>query len=119
MKKDSVDRLNIKSGIQTEEFKRPDHPDFQTGSELAAKKFSGYRMNSLTDAAEIWLEGVVKAIITKDDLDKDGQAVNKAMSEVFMLDRILPDTPEARLLGRFNDDEANRKSDIVIVQSIN
>ena len=41
----------------TEDFKRPDHPDFMTSSELAKIHFSGIRHNSINDYMEFWIEG--------------------------------------------------------------
>lgn len=43
-----------------EEFKRPDHTDFMTSSELRAKEFSGVRLNSITQNQELWIRGIIK-----------------------------------------------------------
>lgn len=45
---------------KTENFKRPNHPDFATTSELKASQFSGIRHNSLTDYMQIWVVGEVR-----------------------------------------------------------
>ena len=45
---------------KTEEFKRPDHTDFMTSSELQKAEFTGSRHNSLTDTIEIWVLGDLK-----------------------------------------------------------
>lgn len=42
---------------KSEEFKRPDHNDFLTSTELKKAKFSGVRHNSITDMQEIWILG--------------------------------------------------------------
>lgn len=43
-----------------EDFRRPDHPDFQDSSELAKAGFSGMRHNSISDYVELWVDGVKK-----------------------------------------------------------
>lgn len=82
-----------------EDFKRPNHPDFMTGSELSEMKFSGLRSNSITNDSEIWLEGEVVSRVTVAQLAQDPMAISKAMEEVFALQgkaEIRPDIPELR-----------------------
>lgn len=43
-----------------EDFKRPNHTDFMTSSELSKIKFSGIRKNSISGCIEMWLEGEKK-----------------------------------------------------------
>lgn len=47
------------SKAKTEEFKRPNHHDFMTTTELKAARFSGSRNNSLTQMIEIWVDGEI------------------------------------------------------------
>jgi len=79
-----------------EDFKRPNHLDFMTASELKAAKFSGLRHNSLTDDAEIWILGDLTRLITKAEVMQNPHAINQAMEEVFALHKVLPDIPELR-----------------------
>lgn len=120
MTKDKIDRLNVKVSKEqrTEEYKRSGHPDFMTAKELKDSNFSGLRSNSITNNAEIWMLGELRAVVTPYDLDKDPQAINKAFENLFMLDNILPDTEQARLYGRYRDEEANSKSLILLPDNI-
>ena len=43
-----------------EDFRRPDHTDFMTSSELKAIEFSGIRANSLSSCQELWIRGEIK-----------------------------------------------------------
>lgn len=100
---------------KTEDFKRPTHPDFMDSAELRAIKWSGMRQNNLSNCAEVWLLGECKKSISPADLVKDPHAVQKAMSEIFMLDRILPDTPQARAYGKDKDTQDNNESKIILL----
>lgn len=82
-----------------EDFKRPDHPDFWDSKELAANRWSGFRHNSLTNHAELWVDGVLKASISPEAVRLDPLAMNKAYEEIFCLPHVLPDTPECREWG--------------------
>jgi hypothetical protein len=82
-----------------EGFTRSDHPDFKDSTELKKEKFSGLRMNSLTNCAEIWLLGNLEASITPGDLAYNPNKVNEEMERVFALEKVMPDTPEGRRLG--------------------
>lgn len=93
---------------EMDDFKRPDHPDFMDSAELRKIKWSGYRMNKLTNDAEIWLKGEVKAAISPNQLAIDPQAVNKAMADIFALDEAMPDTPEARAYIKARNDKADK-----------
>ena len=71
---------NIKKQ-ETEEFKRPNHPDFMTSAELRAAEWSGMRKNELALCYEIWIVGEVKKSIPfKEATD---EALAKAHVEVF------------------------------------
>jgi len=69
-------------------FKRPDHPDFNTESELRKKQWSGVRINSLTRDWEIWIEGERKAY----GPEKDKAAFEKAYADVFGLEHVVTST---------------------------
>lgn len=81
-----------------EDFKRPNHYDFMDSSELKKAKFTGLRHNSITDSAEIWIEGEIRKIVTFAEVALDPLAINKAYEEVFCLEEVLPDNYELRKL---------------------
>ena len=66
-------------------FKRPDHPDFHTSSELQKNQFSGVRKNDLTREWEIWTVGDLRA---HGPLENQ-EAFMKAYQEVFALDSVV------------------------------
>lgn len=82
---------------EMEDFKRPNHPDFQTTTELSKDKFSGIRHNSLTDEAEIWVLGNLEARVSHADIAFNPLAINQAIEKVFALKEIMPDTLDAKL----------------------
>ena len=45
--------------MEIEDFKRPNHPDFMTASELKKAGWNGIRTNSVTEDIECWVEGEV------------------------------------------------------------
>lgn len=69
-------------------FKRPDHPDFKTESELRRMEFSGVRINGITRDWEIWIVGERKAYGN----EKDKAAFEKAYADVFGLDEVITST---------------------------
>lgn len=70
---------------QTEEFKRPDHPDFMTSSELKAAKWSGVRQVQLTNCTEFWIEGECVKMVTQQDIKLNPKAIQLAHAELFGL----------------------------------
>lgn len=100
---------------EMEDFKRPTHNDFATAKELRERNFSGMRHNSINDSFELWLMGEIKDSISQEALAVNPNAVQEAMSEVFMLDRILPDHEEARKLGAIKDEVDNLKLEASII----
>jgi len=94
---------------------RPDHPDFKTSSELKKANWSGQRMNTITNCAEIWLMGNLEASISPSDLQANPRAIEQAMSRIFQLDRIMPDHEEARKLGALQDEVDNMKMNAPII----
>lgn len=87
------DSIVIPEGTM-EDFKRSNHPDFATSSELREQGFSGLRHNSLSDNAEIWLLGEVKAAISREAVRIDPHAIDKAFAEIFALNEVRPNLPE-------------------------
>jgi hypothetical protein len=65
-------------------FKRPDHDDFRTHSELKKVEFSGVRHNSVTQEWEIWILGEIRALGPKADVN----AFAAAYEEVFGLEHV-------------------------------
>lgn len=97
MSKQIVDKSSVIIPEGTiEDFKRPNHPDFLTASELKAIKWSGLRHNSLTDDAEIWILGDCMKKVSKAEVQANPQAINYAYEEVFRLWEVQPDDPNLR-----------------------
>lgn len=48
---------------ESENFKRPNHPDFMTSSELKAAQWTGVRQNEISREWEFWIVGEIKARI--------------------------------------------------------
>jgi len=71
-----------------EDFKRPDHTDFMTASELARIKFSGIRHNSITDFMELWVDGERKGDISSHNYVMYPERWAKIVSEAFALGNI-------------------------------
>ena len=65
------------------EFKRPNHPDFMTTSELKKIKWSGLRNNSISGDTEIWIEGEIVKLITAFEKSSNKNAVEEAMQKQF------------------------------------
>ncbi len=68
-----------------EEFKRPDHNDFKTSSELAKDRFSGIRQNSLALTQELWVNGEIKISMAQARVKMDPDAWDREYAEVFGL----------------------------------
>ncbi len=67
-----------------EEFKRPNHSDFMDSSELKKAKFSGVRINQISQSQELWIEGEVKISLSLFDADFRSEW-NRRYSEVLGL----------------------------------
>ena len=74
--------------MKTEDYRRPNHADFQTSSELAKAKFSGSRHNSITDDIEFWILGNLEVKVPASARQLDPRAVEKAMESHFMLKQV-------------------------------
>lgn len=70
---------------KTEEFKRPDHPDFASEGELRKQGFSGVRYNELSGDMEIWLEGERKVVMTVAEMVLNPAKWDAAYADVFGL----------------------------------
>lgn len=75
----------IDPNAKTENFKRSNHNDFATSAELKQRKFSGWRMNSLTGNAELWIEGNLDMEVSGLEIMRDPNAVEKAHAIRFGL----------------------------------
>lgn len=75
----------INPRAKTESYKRSDHADFATSSELKERKFDGWRQNKLMDVVELWVNGEVVRTVTTAELQRDAQACEKVYAEYFKL----------------------------------
>lgn len=92
-----MDKLNKKSLTKVEAFVRPDHYDFMDTAELTKTNFTGYRTNGLTQYCEIWLKGTLRMSISPQQLKANPAILNQALEDVFCLNKVMPDTPMARM----------------------
>ena len=65
------------------EYKRPNHDDFRTTTELKAAQFSGMRANTITSTYELWVVGVVEREVSFLAVAADPLALTKAHAEFF------------------------------------
>lgn len=77
-------KLVIPQGTM-EDFRRPNHADFKTTSELAKEEFTGYRKNSVTGRLEIWMLGNIEKELSDIDFQFNKYALQDAMEQVFGL----------------------------------
>ena len=83
---------------KTEEYKRSNHNDFATSSELKQRQFCGVRHNSLTNNMEIWILGDMVQTVSKEQMLLNPNAANEAYEKIFALNTVRPDNPELRKL---------------------
>jgi hypothetical protein len=69
--------------IETENRRRSDHSDFATSSELKGRKFSGYRLNTITQELELWVLGVLRATVPAPNGQPDPDKVQEVSNRVF------------------------------------
>lgn len=86
-------RIVIPEGTM-EDFKRPNHTDFMTSTELKAARFSGMRRNEMARQSEVWIDGEMVIAISDEELKRNPQAMNIAMQDAFGMHRVMPDTDE-------------------------
>lgn len=67
-------------------FTRPNHNDFATTAELRQRKFTGWRNNSVTGNAELWIEGNLDMEVTAAQIMLDPDSIEKAHVRRFGLD---------------------------------
>ncbi len=82
-KKKSVILFDPKA--KTENFKRPNHPDFMDASELQKIKWTGVRPNNMGLSHEFWILGEIKRRVPFADVQKDPQLMQKVHIELFGL----------------------------------
>jgi hypothetical protein len=71
------------SNWESGEFKRPNHPDFMTSSELSVIEFSGIRQNEITRTWEFWVGGKIAASLSEEAATP--QALRKMHTDLFLL----------------------------------
>lgn len=80
-------RLEMKMGdprkIKTENIRRSNHEDFATSSELKERAFSGYRLNTITDELEIWVQGIIQGRVRAPNGRADEEAVQREFNKIF------------------------------------
>jgi len=76
-------RMGDPRKFKTEDFKRSNHEDFATSSELKERQFSGYRMNTLTDELEIWVRGIIQGRVRAPNGQPDDEAVQREFNRIF------------------------------------
>lgn len=75
----------FKHNAITEEFRRSNHPDFKTTSELKQAGFSGVRNNSITLMIEFWIDGTIDNSISMEAARSDPDLVRKTHMRVFAM----------------------------------
>lgn len=109
MAKQIVNKESVIVPVGTmEDFKRPDHPDFHTSSELAKNQWSGIRHNSVTNDAEIWLLGEMMVAISPEQVNLNMHAIDEAYAEIFGLHEVRPYDP-ALIAYRHQRDKAKEE----------
>lgn len=97
MAKQIVDKSSVIIPAGTmEDFRRPNHPDFMTTSELKKEQWSGIRHNALSQNCEIWLLGEIRASVSPELVELNHHAIDEAYAEVFCLHEVRPDIPELK-----------------------
>lgn len=80
-------RLEVGMGdprkIKTPDYKRSNHEDFATSSELRERAFSGYRLNTITDELEIWIRGSIAGRVKAPNGRADDEAVQREFNRIF------------------------------------
>lgn len=71
--------------MEMEDFKRPDHNDFATSSELRDRSFSGVRNNELLQTREIWIEGNLAASMSIMEIGFRPESWEQLYRDVFRL----------------------------------
>lgn len=74
--------------MNMEDFKRPNHPDFLTSSELKEKRWSGIRNNSISNEREVWVNG--QCVLSMSNVVCETQPVlwEQKYADVFSLNEV-------------------------------
>lgn len=70
---------------KTEEFKRPNHPDFMVSSELKTLEWTGLRSNEVAMQWEFWILGEIRRTVTFAAVKNDPSLLGKAHVELFAI----------------------------------
>lgn len=71
---------------KSENYQRSAHNDFANEKELKERKFSGWRMNSVTRNTELWVEGEIKGQVTPVEISIDPLAADRLFRKTFGLE---------------------------------
>ena len=69
--------------IKTAEQRRSDHSDYATSSELRNRKFSGYRLNTITQELELWVGGILRGVVPAPNGQPDEAKVQEISNRIF------------------------------------
>lgn len=75
---------NLRQSVE-EDYKRSNHPDFLTTSELKVKEWSGVRKNSITDDYEFWVAGEIIKNVPVSAVRKDPYILERTHIELFKI----------------------------------
>ena len=70
---------------KTEDYKRSNHNDFATATELRERRFSGWRVNKITDTNELWVDGEIVKKVTAQEEQLNPLACVEAQLEYFKM----------------------------------
>lgn len=71
-----------------EDFKRPDHNDFALSSELRERRFTGIRLNSITNEQELWVEGHIRLTMDVEAIKRDETLWHRKYADIFDLTHV-------------------------------
>ena len=70
---------------KTGTYRRSDHADFATSSELSKNRFSGMRMNSITNELEFWVFGAIQERLPAPNGHVDDAKVEEVFRRIFAM----------------------------------
>lgn len=73
---------------ELDDFKRPLHADFATSKELQEREFSGIRINSITNAQELWTAGDLRLSVPLEDIAKNPRIWDEKYEALFKLHNV-------------------------------
>jgi hypothetical protein len=68
-----------------EDYRRSNHNDFATSSELKERNWSGMRANSITGYREIWVLGEMRAEMKEVEAARNPRKWEKLIADTFLL----------------------------------